>query len=334
MSTTSTESTAAAPMPATSKFTPTVGSVLRAELTRIRSRRLIQVLLVAYLLGLLLGGVGTFLTTHRIGAQERAAATVQAQQALAECQRGLAANEPPQACPADAFTPDRFFTHRPARPDDVIGHAIGVGVGFALVAFLIGCTAGGAEWSQKTMPALLFWEPRRVRLILIKGLALILTTLTLAVGAQLLWSAIEVLVFNAHGYAALPSHFWSDLIGTQLRLVGLALIAVVGAFGLANLTRNTGAALGAAFVYLALAETAVRIVRPALNPFLLTSNIGGFLAKGGLDVPTTNHQVYDDNGIALHVVHLGAGRAGATLALYALVVFVAATVVFRRRDVT
>ena len=64
---------------------------------------------------------------------------------------------------------------------------------------------------------------------------------------------------------ALPAGFWGDLLPTQGRSVSLAVLAALIGFGLANLTRNTGAALGIGFVYFAILETAIRILRPMLG---------------------------------------------------------------------
>ena len=52
------------------------------------------------------------------------------------------------------------------------------------------------------------------------------------------------------------------------------LVALLG-FGLTNLIRNTGAALGVGFVYFAIVETAVRALRPAWQPWLLSTNAAG-----------------------------------------------------------
>ena len=43
---------------------------------------------------------------------------------------------------------------------------------FAFMAFLVGATAAGAEWSAGTMQSLLYWEPRRVRVMVAKVAAL------------------------------------------------------------------------------------------------------------------------------------------------------------------
>ena len=52
------------------------------------------------------------------------------------------------------------------------------------------------------------------------------------------------------------------------------LVSLLG-FGLTNLIRNTGAALGVGFVYFAIVETAVRALRPAWEPWLLSIDAGG-----------------------------------------------------------
>ena len=73
--------------------------------------------------------------------------------------------------------------------------------------------------------------------------------------AQAGWLAMSGILRAVVGLdAALPEGFWSDLLQTQARGVLLTVIAALLAFGLTNLVRNTGAALGIAFVYLIIVE--------------------------------------------------------------------------------
>ena len=62
----------------------------------------------------------------------------------------------------------------------------------------------------------------------------------------------------------------------------LTVLAALLGFGLTNLTRNTGAALGIGFVYFAILETAIRILRPVWEPWLLSNNAVG-LRRAGRD---------------------------------------------------
>src|SRR4051795_1215342 len=66
---------------------------------------------------------------------------------------------------------------------DAVQAMVGLGAG---LGFVLGASAGGAEWAQKTVQALLFWEPRRIRVIAAKVLALSLVAATFVVLGQLL----------------------------------------------------------------------------------------------------------------------------------------------------
>ena len=91
----------------------------------------------------------------------------------------------------------------------------------------------------------------------------------------------------------LPDGFWSALLQTQGRGVLLTVFAALLGFGLANLVRNTGAALGIAFVYVVVVENAVRALRPHWDPFLLSTNALGLVQDGGLTI-----QVFDDQEVS------------------------------------
>jgi hypothetical protein len=70
----------------------------------------------------------------------------------------------------------------------------------------------------------------------------------------------------------------------QGRGVLFVVLAALGGFGLANLVRNTGAALGIGFVYFAIIEVAVGAFRPTWHPWLLTQNAVGLVLPDGLPV--------------------------------------------------
>ena len=57
------------------------------------------------------------------------------------------------------------------------------------------------------------------------------------------------------------------------------------AYGIASLTRNTGAALGAGFVYFAVVETFVALVFSRAQEYLVLINVGALMTPGGLDDP-------------------------------------------------
>src|SRR4051794_26606038 len=102
---------------------------------------------------------------------------------------------------------------------------LGFGNAFAVVAFLIGATSGGAEWAARTMEALLVWEPRRVRLMLAKVGALAIVGVTGAVVVQAVVGPLSRLaVAGRGGVAPGDTKPWGDYGGKSLPVIAPALL--------------------------------------------------------------------------------------------------------------
>ncbi len=274
------------------------GGLLRAELHRFRSRRFIQVLVGLLLVGWL---VATVIGLTQFGEPtdaDRAAARAEIEQLVADQERFrqecLADPDlpeelsPEEACgpevTADAYAVEDFLGTAPfdAGATGAAG-AVAFGAAAAVLAFLIGATWIGAEWSSRSIVALLFWVPRRLRVVGTKLAVLALGTAALGVLAQAAWLAMAGVLDTAVGVdTALPQGYWAELLATGGRSVLLAVLAGFAGFGLANLVRNTGAALGIGFVYFAVVETAIGAFRPLWQPWLLTNNAAGLVAPDGL----------------------------------------------------
>ncbi|MGY2085162.1 hypothetical protein [Blastococcus sp. SYSU DS0539] len=154
-----------------------------------------------------------------------------------------------------------------------------------MLAFLVGATWIGAEWSHRTIVALLFWVPNRLRVIGTKIGVLALAALVIGVAAQAAWLAMAWILRSLVGVdTPLPAGFWGQLLAAQGRAVVLAVLVALIGFGLANLVRNTGAALGVGFVYFAIVETALRIYDPMLERWLLSTNAAALVFPGGIPV--------------------------------------------------
>jgi len=213
--------------------------------------------------------------------------------------------------------------------DAPVGAVAVAAVGAAL-AFLVGGTFVGAEWSSRSMVALLFWETRRPRVMAAKLLVTLGATALLGLLVQAAWLGIAAMLQAVAGDdAPLPDGFWADLFGAQGRGVLLTVFAGLLGFGLTNLLRNTGAATGAAFVYLVVLENAVRALRPAWQPWLLTNNAAALVLPDGLTLswadpasPTFEQVTYLLTG----------GQAAVYLTVVTAVVVAAGVVLFTRRD--
>ncbi|MGY1723734.1 hypothetical protein [Blastococcus sp. SYSU DS0533] len=321
------------------------GSLFRAEVHRFTSRRFIQVLLGLALLGWLGAVVIGLLNFGEPSDADVAAATQQRDEFLA------GEREFRQVCEQDAEQagqPVDQFCGPPLTESDVpvsdflatapfdlasAGEpgAIGFAVAASVLAFLIGATWIGAEWSTRSVVALLFWVPDRLKVIGTKTGVLVLATLTLGVAAQLAWLAMAWLLDAVVGSdAGVPDDFWSGLLAAQGRGIVLTVLVGLIGFGLANLVRNTGAALGVGFVYFAVAENALRILEPTLDRWLLSTNSIALVLPGGLELfdPGAAGPALAEPATYL-VTNL---QGGLVVGVFAAVLVGAGTWLFVRRD--
>jgi hypothetical protein len=211
-----------------------------------------------------------------------------------------------------------------------------VAAGIAVVSFLLGATSVGAEWSSRAMVALLFWEPRRLRVLVGKAAVLAAgVALVAAVGQALWWLTAQGLAAGLGRTGDLPDGFAGQVLGLQGRAVLLAVLIGLLGFGLAQLLRNTGAALGVAFVWFAVVENVVRGVRPAWQEWLLSDNAAALVLRGGNTIVVFDGPSVDESGafvdsgreIVLSNLHGGLVLAAAVAAVLAV-----GAVLFVRRD--
>lgn len=326
-------------------MTSSVGGLLGAELRRFRHRRFVVGLLTLSLLVLAAGLTVAAVQHRKLGpadlelGRQRAAQFVQEQRAaLADCLKQVPSDQDPaQFCggpldpaavnPADFIEAQTFVLSRQL-PDG----AVGIGVLTATVLFLIGATWVGAEWSTRSMVALLFWEPRRTRVVASKLAVLVGAAAVIATVAQALWwGAAEVLARTRGTTAGLPGDFYVNVLQTSLRAVLFGVLMAALGFALANLVRNTGAALGIAFAYLIVVENAVRALRPHWQGSLLTTNAAALLDPAGARyyLQDSRRGIGYDAGREVVVSHLHGGLVlgGVTLALVLL-----GSLLFVRRD--
>ena len=273
----------------------TRGSLLRAELHRFRARRFIQVLLLVAVAGWLaavvigLTAFGTPDAGDLADARQRIAEEVAYQQDMREqCldEPGIPDEQCPPVLSASDFRVEDFVSRAPFDFADAgEGGAVGFGAAATVLAFLIGATWIGAEWSTRSLVALLFWVPQRMKVMGVKLAVLATAAALFGVAMQLLWLAMAGILNAVAGSGkGLPDGFWGNLTAIQGRTLVLVVLAALCGFGLSNLTRNTGAALGVGFVYFAILETAIRILRPAWEPWLLSNNAVALIAPGGITV--------------------------------------------------
>lgn len=343
---TATASAAAAPAPAQ----PGRGSLLRAEVLRFRSRRLIALLLAIGIALLVVTVSVVAYTFRRPTAEDRAYADRQVAQVVAQQaqqrQRCLADPQQfgaPPGVPAEQVCGDvfgqvdasQFLPHRPFLLA-VQGRngVVGVGIAVAVLMFLVGATWIGAEWSSRSIVALLFWEPRRLRVIGTKIAVLAAAAAVVAVLAELAWLAAARVLASTRGSTDVPPHFWREVSGSAGRVVLLAVLMSLLGFGFANLVRNSAAAMGVGFVYFAVAENAVRILRPTWQGWLLSTNAAALVSNRGASYYVSSQVVDGQGGIAdtSRQVLVSNLHGAVVLTVVCAVVVAAGVALFARRD--
>jgi hypothetical protein len=264
-----------------------------------------------------------------------------------ECAAGIpTAKDPEQHCGGEPvnqsldnfnYGSDNRYQARENLPIVVFGVAIAA----AAVGFLMGASSGGAEWSSRSMTLQLLFEPRRLRLLVVKWLGLCIATVTVAAVAMLEALGLGALTANMRGtwdtqYSGLLRQ--DDTLAQSvalmgLRGLGLVVIAATLGYSIAMLVRNTGASLGVAFVYFVVVENVVRfaLLRYGTQPYLLAENTSAFLIPGGIRVT----EGVEGSGPTEHWVwiQLTNLRAGVTLLGYTALLSIPAAWSFTRRDV-
>jgi len=324
------------------------GSLLRSEAHRFRSRRFIQLLLVLAVVGWVVATVIGLLNYGTPDDGDLADAQARLDQIVAEQQGyrdecladpGIPDDTTPEEWCGPAPTaenfggPEAFLDKAPFDLGDAgTGGALGVAALAAALAVAMGATWIGAEWSTRTIVALLFWVPRRLQVMGAKLVVLIAAAALFGVLAQAAWLATAGIWQAAVGSTEpLPEDFWGTLLQTQARGVLLVVLAAVLAFGLTNVVRNTGAALGIAFVYTAIVENILRALRPHWEPWLLTSNALGLVQDGGYTIIYWNDGPIGPDGNPPEY-YLGPLQAGVYLGAVAWVLAAVGALLFAKRD--
>ncbi|HVF20964.1 MAG TPA: hypothetical protein VNA14_12090, partial [Mycobacteriales bacterium] len=128
-----------------------------------------------------------------------------------------------------------------------------IAVLLSVYAFLVGATYAGADWAAGTVQSLLTWEPRRVRVIVAKVVALTVGVLLVGVLLHLVITGIVTVAADRGGnFDGIDGDFWRRQLLADARALGLGVAIGWVSFGIASLTRNTGVALGFGFVYFAI----------------------------------------------------------------------------------
>lgn len=325
-------------------------SLVRAELLRARSRRLLQWSLIG-LLGTLLVVVIAAWTANRPPSPAERELIRQMQGRVDGFVTACKAGFPDGV---QGFLPERFGDFLPPpdaaessfqiRPSDCEGFArnlysIDVKEGLRMRNFetflfgyvpplfalmlMFGASFIGGDWSSRSITQALTYEPRRTRLLGAKGIAIGITSSVVLVGFLSL--VLAALSFVASFRGTFEGFDLGEAIFVILRLGGIgAFVALFGSV-LAAVTRSTGGTFGIAFAYLVVIEPFIVGWKPWIGRWLFTPN--------GIAITLAEPLVESDNGldVAFSQSHLWQS-ALVLLGLMGIASVIVSTV-FRRREI-
>lgn len=320
--------------------------LLLVELSRLRSRRVIAVLvLVAAVFAAVVAGVTAY-ETRPLTTSDRTEASAQAdlesqrpelRTEVRSCEADptsyLGPDADAAAC-AEMLVPDAE-SYYPRKPLDLGSALDGRGLPLALVLaglmVVIGGTFAGGDWSSGSIATQLLFEPRRTRVWLAKAGAV---TVSSAVVATVVLGGFWLSLFalaEARGISV-PTAEVEHVLWHVVRAVGLATGAALGAFALTMVFRHTVATMALLFVYAVGGEIAVNLLPlQGSGRWSVGNNAYGWLA--------TRHRYFDATiectpgercGSMQLMTHLESGLFLGALLVVAVLV---SLVWFRRRDV-
>ncbi|MET0999962.1 MAG: hypothetical protein ABWX73_14695 [Marmoricola sp.] len=320
--------------------------LLAVELNRFRSRRAIVLLsLAAVLVAVALIGM-TAWDTRPLSEADRTDAAAQAelegqrpeiQREVLACEKDPTGFLGPDASPDDCATtmvpgPDAYYPREPLALGEVLKNQ-GIGLALIVVGLMViaGCTFAGADWSSGSLTNQLLFEPRRVRVWLAKGAAVVIgcgvVSLVVLGG---FWLAVGLLAQARD--LSVPASDVSEVVRHVARAVVLSMGAGLGVFALTMIFRHTVATLALLFVYSVGGEIAVNLLPfEGAGRWSVGNNVFGWLA--------TSHSYFDSTiscvpgercGSMQTMSHL---QAGTFLGILLVVAVVASLAWFQRRDV-
>jgi ABC-2 type transport system permease protein len=315
--------------------------LFRSEFLRARSRRLVVMVLIGGLVAIVVSL--TIAAVHSEKPSDAAIAQAQAgyERDYQRCIEGRAFGQngqyPPQydsleqACRA---TSGPYLSINGAWLHDLPEILRGIATFVILLGAWIGASLAGADWTNNTMTTLLTWEPRRVRVMVVRGVVVAVTVLVVTAFLQVVFAGAFALVAQIFGSTALsPSDLWRDVGATIARVSAMGVAIGLVAYAIAMIGRSTVSSLGVLFGYLVLVEGVIAGFRPSIEPWLLIRAAGVVISQQPLlrfgDTTMASSSPFQEATVVL-----GVGGAWLLVGAYAIGLLLVALVVFRRRDVS
>jgi hypothetical protein len=233
--------------------------LLGVELTRLRWRRAVVVLVAVSVLLPMLIWAGMAWSTRPVSDAELRRAEQQVEQEK-EVMKGQLEECPefPQNWDIDPDSPDVaeqcamsvgepqvewYLTRTPLSVGDVLDTGSGVAAVLLGLALIMGATYVGADWSSGSMSNQLLFEPRRHRIWLAKAAAIVVAGVVASVLGQAVFWALTATTTAARDITLTGSQ-WTDVVQLGLRSVALAGAAGLGGYAVTMLLRSTVGTLG------------------------------------------------------------------------------------------
>lgn len=300
--------------------------LIAVELRRLLGRRLLLGLTALAVVGFAIAGLAAYAASDD-SPRAVAEAALERERVMRECvanverQRstGPAPSTAPAAVDPQEFCDEQVWVADPRfRYSDITWILGTLAIPLMMLAWLIGASFIGAEWHSRSLTTLLTWEPRRVRVLGAKALAVIAVLFLWALLLEILLAGALYPAGEFEGsMAGVNGQWFRDLFELMLRVGAMAAGAGLMGLSLATIGRNTAAAFGVGFLYLSAVEGLIRAFRPSWRDWLIGDNVGMFVigseAAGGL----------------------GQSRVGAGFLLlaYIAIAVASAAAVFRAREV-
>ncbi|MGD9962109.1 hypothetical protein [Nocardioides sp.] len=198
------------------------------------------------------------------------------------------------------------------------------------LVMLIGTTFAGNDWASGSMSNQLLFEPRRIRVWLAKAAAVFLTGLVVSAAVlAAYWGAVALLASSRD--LTTSAHTWELLRNSSLRGALLVALAALGGYALTMLFRSTVATLGSLFAFTVGGSLLiVGIIGPGAEKWLLPTN---FLAVLNNGVSYYSDAACGVNGEGSCQAHLSLTHGAVYLGILLVAAVVLSLWSYRRRDI-
>jgi ABC-2 type transport system permease protein len=316
-----------------------VTDLFRSEFLRARSRRLVPMLFAGCVLAIVVGVTIAAFQSTKPTAAEVVRAQARYQKAHDQCMSGAYLGPDEQIPPGFTSLQDycdrtiEFQVNAGLKTADLVAAVQGSATFVILIGVILAASLGGADWSSGTMTTLLTWEPRRIRVLLVRALVITLFVFVITFVVQALFVGAFSLAASFRGWTGgTPPGLAEDVVRNMARVSTMAVAIGLVALSIATVGRSTVAALGALFGYLVLFEGVIAGFAPSTQDKLLVRAAG---------VVVSRQPIYDFREVSTGTIGnmieprvlLGLGEAWLVVGFYVLALVGLALLIFRSRDV-